>query len=101
MKIIKELSDMIFEELDGAEQYAKKALTLKEERPELASTFNMIANQEMEHVNLLHKAVADIIAKHRLETGEPPAAMQAIYDYVHEKEIARAAGIRTLMNMYK
>ena len=36
MKIIKELSEMIEEELDGAEEYAREAVKLRETLPSLA-----------------------------------------------------------------
>ena len=101
MKLVKELSDMIEEELEGAECYAKKAVKLREERPELARTFNMMAQQEMEHVDLLHRAVVDAIEKERMETGEPPAPMAAIYDFLHEKHIEKAANVKVLINMFR
>jgi ferritin len=100
MKLIQKLSDMIEDELEGAEDYAKMALKLKEERPEMARTFNMMASQEMEHMNNLHKMVVDVIDKYRMEKGEPPAAMLAVYDYLHEKHIEKAAEVRTMINMF-
>ena len=101
MKLVKELSDMIDEELEGAECYAKKAVKLRDERPELARTFNMMAQQEMEHVDMLHKAVVDAIDKERIKTGEPPAPMLAVYDFLHERHIEKAANVRVLINMFR
>ena len=57
MKLIKTMSEMVIDEVDGAEKYAKEALMLKDERPEIAKMFYNLANEELGHVNTLHIAV--------------------------------------------
>lgn len=101
MKNIKKLSEYIEEELHGAKKYAKCALKHKDKDPELAKTFHSMSLQEMEHVNALHKHVVDIIEKYRKESGEPPAPMVAVYNYLHEKHIDEAAEIKALQAMFK
>ena len=101
MKIIKELSGYIDEEIDGAKTYAENALKYKEERPELARMFYNMSLQEMEHMNELHKQVVDIIQKYRKETGEPPVPMMAVYEYLHERQIAEAAKVKAMQAMFK
>lgn len=101
MKIIKELSGYIDEEIDGAKTYAENALKYKEENPDLAKMFYNMSLQEMEHMNELHKHVMDIIQKYRKEQGEPPAPMMAVYDYLHERQIKAAAEVKALQAMYK
>ena len=101
MKIIKELSEMIEEELEGAEEYAKCALHYKEEYPEIARVLYDISLQEMNHVNMLHGEVVEIIEKHKKEHGEPPAAMLAVYEYLHKKDIEKAAKIKLYQSQFK
>ena len=101
MKIIKELSEMIEEELDGAENYAKKANELKEANPTLARVFYEISLQEMNHVNMLHSEVAKLIEQHRKEHGEPPVAMLAVYEFMHERHIAKANIAKVYQNQYR
>lgn len=101
MKIIKELSEMIIDEVDGAKDYAKKALMFREEDPDLAKTFYTLANEELEHVKMLHGAVVNKIESYREEHGEPPVSMMAVYEYLHEKQIENVAEVRGMLSEYK
>lgn len=97
MKIIEKLSDMISEEIDDAMKYAKCA-HMHEDDPELARTFKMLANEELNHMNMLHTQVTRIIKAYRDEHGEPPAPMMAIYDYLHRKQIDKVAEVKSLLS---
>lgn len=101
MKIIKRLSEMIEEELDGAEDYIKCALKNKDGYPSLSKTLYDISMDEMRHVGILHDQVVKIIQEYRKEHGEPPVAMQAVYDYVHERNINHAAKIKAMQSQYR
>ena len=76
MQIISKLSDMIEEELNDAEKYIQCAMKYKEERPNLASTFSRLSQDEMTHVGLLHDQVVMLITEYRKEHGDPPEKMQ-------------------------
>lgn len=101
MKIIEHLSDLINEEIDGACNYAKLALKYKEERPQLAQTFYNLTVDEMKHIDMLHDEVVKIINDHKTTGAEVPVEMQAVYDYVHAKQIDRVHNIKVYMDQYK
>ena len=101
MTIIKDISEMIEDELDGAEEYIKHALEWKHKNPALAKVFYDISLQEMTHVNMLHGEVVKLIEQHRKEKGEPPAAMAAVYDYMHKKQIEEANEIKMYQAQYR
>lgn len=101
MRIIKTLSEKIKEELSDAKSYATMANEFKNEFPELSRTLYNISTQEMEHMNMLHNEVSDIIKKWRDTNGDPPADMLAVYDYLHKEQIDKALEVKLLLSMYK
>lgn len=101
MKIIKYLSEMIEDELEGAEDYAKQAIHYKADHPGLAETLYEISTQEVRHVNLLHDEVVKLIKAHRESHGEPPPAMMAIYEWQHNRQIEKMKEIKILQNQFR
>jgi len=101
MKIIKCLSEYIEEELHDADKYITKALNVKAEHPELAETLYQISLEEMSHMSRLHTEVERLITTYRREHGEPPAAMQAVYDYLHERAIEKAKAVKAAQGLYR
>ena len=101
MKIIKKISDYIHEEIHDAGKYAEAAILYKESYPDAAATFYMLSSEELNHMQILHNVVTQLIAAHRKEKGEPPADMLAIYEYVHQKLIDEEKEVKILQQMYK
>ena len=101
MKIIEILSEKIEEEVCDAKSYISMAIEYKENYPELSRTLYNLSNQEMEHMNMLHGEVSDIIKRYKDEHGDPPADMMAVYDYLHKKQIDKAKEVKMLQTMYK
>lgn len=100
MKLIETLSEKISEEIHDAKSYAKLALENREAYPELAQTLYDLSVEEMGHMSRLHTAVAGVIEKYRKEKGEPPAAMMAVYDYLHRQQIGKAAEAKAMQSLY-
>lgn len=101
MTKIKMLCEMIDDELDGAREYACEAVKLKSTDSTLASTLYDISTQEMSHVSRLHSEVSRLVEAYRKEHGDPPTAMLAVYDYLHERQIERANEVKVLQGQYK
>ena len=100
MKIIKCLSEDIEKTLDAAEDAIKAAILYKEEYPVASRAFYNKSTTLMDSIKLSHEAVVALIEGYRKEKGEPPAPMMAIYNYMHERHINKAAAIKSLQEMY-
>ena len=100
MKIIETLSEKISEEIEDAKAYAEMAIEHREDHPDLAQTLYDISTEEISHMNRLHNAVVKIIEDYRQSRGEPPAEMMAVYDYLHKKQIDKAAHVKMLQAMF-
>ena len=90
MKVIKDIAKNI-----------REAVRAKAEHPDLAETYHRLANAELEHANLLHKQVVEIIDRHRREGHEAPVAMQAVWEWEHERYMEELAGVKRILEMYR
>ena len=100
MKIIRCLSEQIEQELDAAEEYAKKAIQYKEDYPATAKVLLTLSTTHLDNIKMLHEQVATLIANVRKEKGDPPMGMQTLYEYLHERHIDKAAAIRNLQDLF-
>lgn len=98
MKEIKYLVEEIKEELEGAEEYAKHALQYKWDDRTLSETLVAIATQELSHVDALHTQAVRLI---KASTDKPPAAMQAVWDWEHERMMDKTAKVKALLEYAK
>lgn len=101
MKLIRDLQELIEDEIHDVKKYAKMATELKDEHPALAQTLFNISVQEDGHQAAIHNEVVKIIEEHRRTHGDPPATMMAVYDYLHKRSIDKLAEARLCQEMYK
>ena len=100
MEIIRKLSEKIDDELMDAEKYIKCAYKVEDEYPQLADTYYQLSLEEMKHVTMLHEQVTRIIETYKQEHPVPDG-MQALYDYLHDRQIKWAAKIKAKQEEYK
>lgn len=101
MQLIKELEELIEDEVHDVKKYAKMAAEVKSEHPNLAQVLYNISVQEEAHQAAIHGEVVKIIEAYRRTNGEPPAAMMAVYDYIHKRHIEKMAEARHYQEVYK
>lgn len=101
MKLIRDLEEMIEDEVHDVKKYAKMAVELKDEHPQLAQVLYTISTQEEGHQQMLHNEVVKIIENHRKMHGEPPAAMMAVYEYIHKKHVDKLADAKRYQELYR
>lgn len=101
MKVIKQLVGDIREEMEGAEHYAKLATKYKIDDRALADNYAKMAEAELGHVDSLHAQAVRLIKEQKASGVETPAAMQAVWDWEHEKMVDTVTRIKTMLNMYK
>lgn len=101
MKLIRDLEEAIEDEIHDIKKYAKWAAEVKEDYPTLAQVLFNISIQEDGHRAAIHNEVVKLIEEYRKTHGEPPAAMMAVYDYLHKKSIDKLAEARRYQELFK
>ena len=101
MKLIEKLSEKISEEISDGRCYVKMALEYKDEYPDMARTLYEISTEEIDHMNMLHSTVVNLIEEYRRTNGDPPASMLAVYEYLHKKQIEKANKVKAIQAMFK
>ena len=101
MKLIRDIEELIEDEIHDIKKYAKMAVELKPQHPALAQVLYTISTQEDSHQAALHNEVVKIIEEHRRTKGEPPKEMMAVYDYIHKRHVEKLAEARRYQELYK
>jgi rubrerythrin len=101
MVLIQKLEEAIEDEIHDVKHYAKWATELKKEYPSLAQVLYTISTQEDGHQAMIHAEVVKIVEAYRKTNGEPPAAMMAVYNYLHKRSIDKLAEAKRYQEVYK
>lgn len=101
MKLIRDLEELIEDEIQDVKKYAKMAAELKAEHPGLAQVLYTISTQEETHQAAIHTEAVKIIEEYKRTHGAPPPAMIAVYEYMHKKHIDSLAEARRYQDIYK
>jgi ferritin len=97
MRMIKKLAGQIDEEIGDAMKYARCAANYKESEPDLSRLYADLSEQELKHMQKLHDAVVMLIDRARNEEVEVPVGMMEMYDFLHERNIEKAAEVRMIL----
>ncbi len=100
MLVIKDINKAIKSKIRTAKCEADMALRYRADYPEVAKVFNELSKSDLQDIELLHSNVERLIMIYRQKNGEPPVAMQAIYDWVHQEMIEDVKEIKSLQNMF-
>lgn len=101
MREIKEVVRDIKCELKHAYKFAEEANKHKMEYPTLADAYYKIANDNLSHMDILHKEIVALIDKVKKSGREIPRGMMDVWEFEHEEMIEEAAEIKAMLMMYK
>lgn len=101
MKEIQLLEELLDDEMSDSNKYVDLALEYKESDQEMAKLFYDLSLAEDGHRNNIHSMITKKIEKYRREHGEPPAAMMAVYEFLHKKEMNKAAHLKSKQDMWR
>lgn len=101
MTELKELIQDIQNILESGEDYAREAVKHKHQYPDLASTYARIAQDDLAHVDMLHKHAVSMLEDYQRNDGEAHAAMKAVWDYAHGQQIEKTADVKRMLDMYR
>lgn len=91
----------IYEELNGACDYIKKAIELKAMDPAMSKTLADMSAAELSHATQLHKMFGEYYAKVSGPYKETPAYLVKIKDEIEEVFPEKSAKILLMHEMYK
>lgn len=100
MREIKEYTDEIKEEFEGAKKYAKKAVKCKElGDKETGKMYYDMANDEMRHAMNIHNLAVKAVEKAR-ETVTPPQYMLDMWNEKHDYYMEEVAKIKYMLSEF-
>lgn len=101
MRIIKKMAEQICDEVDGVLEYAKDALEYKKTRPDLAETYHRIAIQEIQHADLLHAKIVQIVQEaESMNGGDYVVEMKDKWEELHRDIVSKMAKAKMYNSLY-
>ena len=100
MLIIKDLEMFMDKKIRMAKKEIEFAMRHKEDDPAIAKLFYDLSVSDLQDMNDMHAPIVSKIQAYRKEHGEPPAAMMAVYDWQHEKQMSDVAEIKVMQTMF-
>jgi hypothetical protein len=105
MRLIKEITEHIHEEMEGICSYIKFASKIKSENEYIFDTLLEIIPQEIKHVEIWHDVAVREINKMKTSFAaqgkEVPAYMLEMWQDEHEEYIEKMANIRYKLDLLK
>ena len=101
MKVLKHLIEKAEDTMEEIEWYAEKAHHLRSENKPLADAYIKIAEMHVTIYSMLHEKMVMIIEEEKKKGVSVPSAMQAIWDYEHEKLVKEFAEAKYMIDEYK
>ena len=86
--------DQLEDELEGAEEYIKCAVSYKEDMPEFYENYLRMASMELEHANHLHNMIEKLLDRH-----DHHSDLAAVWEWQNERFMRWHNKIRTKMEM--
>lgn len=97
MREIKELAELIDDEIEAACDYAEAAeQTLHDD---LRRLYIELANAELSHIDKLHGKAKELISEARSRSGTPPAGMMEMWSHEHERMVRKVAKIKVRLEV--
>lgn len=101
MRIIKKMAEQIGNEVDGVLEYAMDALEYKKTRPDLAETYHRIAIQEIQHADLLHAKLVQIVQEaESMNGGDYVVEMKDKWEELHRDIVSKMAKAKMYNSLY-
>ena len=93
VKLFKEITGYVMEELGDAEKYIKKAMCFKTSKPDLAQMFYKLSGEELGHYQL------EMTELHKMATADEK--MQLAYEVISEHSMDWEKSIKVMHQMFR
>lgn len=100
MKLIKDITNDMMEEIHDAKHRIKRAMELKPLYPDIAQRESEIAAQELVHAEKDHKSAVEMIEEFKKTKGEPPEYMMESWEEKHEDFMEKYARAKCMIELF-